>query len=92
MSITDAVRNYILENYLFSDDPSALNDDESFMEKGIVDSTGMMEVINFIEEQFGIAVQDSEMIPENLDCVSAIVAYVERKQGEQASRQSTSAG
>lgn len=92
MSISEAVRNYILENYLFSDDPAALHDDESFMEKGIVDSTGMMEVINFLEEEFDIAVQDDEMIPENLDSVSAIVAYVERKQGEQASRQTTSAG
>lgn len=92
MSISEAVRNFILENYLFSDDPAALVDDESFMEKGIVDSTGMMEVIGFLEEAFGITVQDDEMIPENLDAVTAIVAYVQRKQAEQAARQTSSAG
>jgi acyl carrier protein len=91
MSISEAVRNYILENYLFSDDPSALADDESFMEKGIVDSTGMMEVISFLEEEFDLSVQDEEMVPENLDSVSAIVAYVQRKQAQQTARQ-TSAG
>lgn len=91
MSISEAVRSYILENYLFSDDPAALEDNESFMEKGIVDSTGMMEVISFLEEQFGITVQDDEMIPENLDSVSAIIAYVERKQTGQAAAR-TSAG
>ena len=92
MSVSEAVRSYILENYLFTDDPAALDNAESFMDKGIVDSTGMMEVINFLEEEFDISVDDEEMVPENLDSVNAIVAYVERKRTGASSQKTTSAG
>ncbi len=79
--IADQVRDFILENLLFTDDRSAIDDDESLLDKGIIDSTGIMEVIMFIEERFGIQVRDEEMIPENLDSVSNIAAYVARKTG-----------
>lgn len=80
MSIEQKVRDYILDNYLFTDDQSALKSDDSFLDKGIIDSTGIMEVIFFLEEQFGIEVDDEEMIPENLDSVNNIVAFIENKQ------------
>jgi acyl carrier protein len=80
MSIEAKIRDYILENYLFTDDQSALSNQESFLDKGIIDSTGIMEVIMFLEEEFGISVEDEEMIPENLDSVNNIVAFVNRKQ------------
>ena len=80
MSVEQQVRDYILENYLFTDDQSALNNEDSFLDKGILDSTGILEVIYFIEEDFGIKVEDEEMIPENLDSVDRIVAFVDRKQ------------
>lgn len=73
------VRRFLLENYLFTTDDNALTNDDSLLQKGIVDSTGMMELINFIEVEFGITVADSEMVPENLDSVSAIVAFVSSK-------------
>jgi len=79
MSIEAKVREYILDNYLFTDDQNALSSDESFLDKGIIDSTGILEVIMFLEEEFGIKVEDEEMIPENLDSVKNIVAYVNRK-------------
>jgi acyl carrier protein len=79
MSVESAVRAYILENYLFTDDQNALSNDDSFLEKGIIDSTGIMEVIFFLESDFGIAVEDEDMVPENLDSVSSIVAFVNRK-------------
>lgn len=82
MSIEDEVSGYILENFLFSSDPRDLGKEESFLAKGIIDSTGMMEVIYFIEDRFGIRISDSEMIPENLDSVSRIARFVERKQGD----------
>lgn len=75
-STEQKIRAYILENYLFTDDPSALANDTSFLERGIIDSTGIMEVIAFLQEEFGIEVEDEEMIPENLDSVSNIVTYV----------------
>lgn len=80
MSIEAKIRDYILENYLFTDDQNALSNQESFLDKGIIDSTGIMEVIMFLEEEFGISVEDEEMIPENLDSVNNIVAFVNRKQ------------
>ena len=79
MSAEQKIRNYILENYLFTDDQSALSSGDSFMDKGIIDSTGIMEVIFFLEEQFGIHVEDDEMVPENLDSVNNIVSYISRK-------------
>jgi acyl carrier protein len=79
MSAEATIRNYILENYLFTDDQSALNSDDSFLEKGVLDSTGILEVIYFLEETFGIKISDEEMIPENLDSVKNIVAFIERK-------------
>lgn len=80
MSVRDSLRSYILENYLFTDDPSALNDGDSFLEKGIIDSTGIMEVIFFLEDELSVTVEDEEMIPENLDSVDNLVAFVGRKQ------------
>ena len=80
MSVEQKIRDYILENYLFTDDQSALSSEDSFLDKGIIDSTGIMEVIFFLEEEFGIQVDDEEMMPENLDSVKNIVAYIGRKQ------------
>ena len=77
MSIEEKIREYILENFLFTDDQSALSSEDSFMEKGIIDSTGILEVIYFLEEKFSVQVEDDEMIPENLDSVKNLVAFVE---------------
>lgn len=79
MSEEQKIRSYILENYLFTDDESALGNQDSFLEKGILDSTGILEVIYFLEEQFGIKIEDEEMLPENLDSVANICAFIERK-------------
>ena len=79
MSVEQQVRDYILENYLFTDDQSVLNNSDSFLEKGILDSTGILEVIYFLDEEFSVSVEDHEMIPENLDSVDNIVAFVSRK-------------
>ena len=79
MSVEDRIRNYILENYLFTDDQSMLGCDDSFLQKNILDSTGMLEVIYFLEDEFGIKVEDDEMIPENLDSVNRIAAFLSKK-------------
>ena len=78
--LENKVRNYILENFLFTDDQSALENSDSFLEKGIVDSTGMLEVIYFLEDDFEISVKDNEMVPENLDSVNNIVNFIKSKQ------------
>lgn len=79
MGTKEKIRRYVLENYLFTDDESALGDDDSFLEKGIIDSTGILEIIYFLEDEFGVTMSDDEMTPENLDSVSRIVAFVENK-------------
>lgn len=79
MTQREQLRHYILENYLFTSDASALDDDASFLERGIIDSTGIMEVIDFLEERFGVQVRDEEMVPENLDSVNRICRFLERK-------------
>jgi acyl carrier protein len=79
MPTRNRVRKYILENFLFTDDDGALSDSDSFLERGIVDSTGIMEVILFVEEEFGRHVAEEEMIPENLDSVDNLVTFVERE-------------
>jgi acyl carrier protein len=73
------VRQYIVENFLFSEDVSLLDPDDSFLERGIVDSTGMLEVILFLEETFGIVVADDEMVPGNLDSAGRIASFLKRK-------------
>ena len=80
MAVASIIRKYVLENYLFTDNEDELKNDDSFLDKGILDSTGILEIITLIEEKFGIKVEDAEMIPENLDSVNNIVAYIARKQ------------
>lgn len=80
MNTRDAVRTFVLESFLFTNDTSALVDADSLTEKGIVDSMGALEIATFIEDTFGFPVAEDEMLPENLDSVDRIVAYVERKQ------------
>ncbi len=81
MSVESTLRTFILENYLFTDDESALDNNDSFLNKGIIDSTGILEVIFFIEENFDIKVADEEMVPENLDSIANLTAFIARKKG-----------
>lgn len=80
MAVASIIRKYVLENYLFTDNEDELKNDDSFLDKGILDSTGILEIITLIEEKFSIKVEDAEMIPENLDSVNNIVAYIAKKQ------------
>lgn len=73
------IRQYVLENLLFSEDEQAIQDSDSFLDGGIIDSTGVLEIILFIEESFGIKVNEDEMIPTNLDSVDKLVGFVKRK-------------
>lgn len=79
MDPRERIRRYILDNILFSNDPNALVDDDSLMQLGIIDSIGALEIISFLEENFGIEVDEEEMLPENLDSVDRLVAFLQRK-------------
>ena len=79
MSTEQKLRKYILETYLFTTDDSALANDDSFLDKGIIDSTGILELVMYLEEEFGLAVADEELLPDNLDSINNLVTFVERK-------------
>jgi len=78
MSHIDTVREFIIENFLFGDGQQ-LQDDTSFMESGIIDSTGILELITFLEEKYEIKIEDDELIPENLDNLQNVARFVDRK-------------
>ncbi len=78
MTVQQRVRQFITENFYVSD-PGELADDASLIQGGWVDSTGMLELIAFLETEYGIAIGDTEMVPENLDGIDRIAAFVERK-------------
>ncbi len=79
-SITQIIKNFILENFLFGADEDTLDHNDSFLEKGIIDSTGVLELVSFIEEEFSISVEDEELVPENLDSVHILARFIKRKQ------------
>ncbi len=83
MEIKEQVRQFIVTNF-YVVDPGVLTDDTSLLDQGIVDSTGVLEVISFLESTFAIVVADEEMLPENLDTIGCISAFVAKKQTKQA--------
>lgn len=72
------IRAFIVENFLFGNDKD-LKDETSFLEEGIIDSTGVLELVTFLEEDFDITIDDEELIPENLDSINNVTAYLEKK-------------
>jgi acyl carrier protein len=81
LDIKQEIREFILNNFLFGASEQNFGDDDSFMETGIIDSTGVLELVSFIEERFEVAVQDDELIPDNLDSARKLTDYVTRKLG-----------
>ncbi len=73
------IRNHIAENILFSKNGYPYSDDASFLEDGIVDSTNVLELVMFVEEQFDVHVEDQDIVPDNFDSVSKLAIYVRRK-------------
>jgi acyl carrier protein len=73
------IRQYIIENFLFGDTSKVFTDQDSLLQKGIVDSTGILELINYLQEAFGIMVTDDEILPENLDSVQNLAHFIEKK-------------
>lgn len=73
------LRRFIIESFLPQSGLTAFKDSDSFMEHGIIDSTGILELLEFIEEQFKIKVEDDEVIPDNLDSLNKLASFVQRK-------------
>ncbi len=72
------IKDFILSNFLFTDDGNAISNDVSLIGQGVIDSTGILEVIVFLETEFSIKIADEEMTPANFDSIDAIAAFVDR--------------
>jgi len=83
MNYTNEIREFVINNFLFGDEAS-LQDDKSFLDSGIIDSTGMLELIMFLEQTYGIKIELEEMLPENLDSVNKVAAFLAKKQAPEA--------
>lgn len=78
MTTIDSVRRFITTNF-YVPDTSALSDETSLLDQGIIDSTGVLEVVTFVESEFGIKAEDTEVLPDNFDTIGRIAAFVDRK-------------
>lgn len=77
--VASSVKEFILNNFLFQ--AKELGEDDSLIDAGIIDSTGVVELVAFLEQRFGIAVGDEDLVPENLDSIGRITGFVARKRG-----------
>jgi acyl carrier protein len=75
----EKTRSFIFENFLFDADDELLANDTSFLEQGIIDSTGVLELVKWLEDTFEIKVDDTELVPENLDSVNKLTAFLSTK-------------
>lgn len=80
--VKSTVRKFVQDNFIMGSQGTQFADSDSFLSRRIIDSTGFLELVSFIEESFAITVADEEMMPENLDSLDNIEAYVRRKRGE----------
>jgi len=76
--IVQSIRGFIVENFLYGQ-PDTFGDDESFLQLGMIDSTGALELVGFVEREFKITIEDHELVPENLDSVNQLLRFIQSK-------------
>ena len=85
-TIAREIREFVIANFLFGQQSDTLNDDQSFLDSGIIDSTGVLELVSFLEQHFRITVADRDLLPENLDSVRNAASFVVRKRATEGAR------
>ena len=80
-AVKEEIRRFIDDNFIMGTREAPLTNADSFLEHHVLDSTGFLELIAFLEERYGIKVEDDEMLPENLDSLDSIERFLNRKQG-----------
>jgi acyl carrier protein len=78
-AIEQEIRQFIIDNFLFGENNYQFSNDDSFLEQGIIDSTGVLELVMFVETTYGINIADNELVPANLDSVNNLVRFIDRK-------------
>jgi len=81
MDIANEVRQFILDNFLAPRNKGEISDKDSFLENGVIDSTGVLELVTFLEETFNVKVEDNDLVPENLDSIDQVSRFVKRLMG-----------
>lgn len=81
VSLEREVRRFLAENFPLGENADTLAGNDALLEAGVIDSTGVLELVGFLESRFGIVVSDEELLPENLDSIDRIVGYLESKLG-----------
>jgi acyl carrier protein len=84
-TIAQDIREFVVRNFLFGQPGTGIRDDQSFLETGIIDSTGVLELVAFLEQRYSISVADRELLPENLDSIDNVSRYVTGKLSTQGS-------
>lgn len=79
MDVLQSVREFIETNFLFREGRDSVGETESLLDAGLIDSTGVLELVTFLESQFSLTMADEDIVPENLDSVQQIAAYVQRQ-------------
>ena len=79
--IEPIVRQFVADNFLFREGAESLDENESLIAGGVIDSTGILELVSFLEQEFNLEIADEELVPENLDSLARIKAFVSRKIG-----------
>jgi len=79
MDVEQDVREFMVRNFFYGDASVSLQGTDSFIEQGIIDSTGVLEIVQFLESRYGIVLGDDELVPENLDSIQKIGRFVRRK-------------
>lgn len=82
--VEQVIRQFVIENFLFGQEDRPIADGDSFLEHGIIDSTGVLELVSFLESRFALRISDSELVPDNLDSIEGAAAFVRRKSSQPA--------
>ena len=77
--IEQELRQFVVDNFLFGEGEEQLSNEDSFLEKGLIDSMGILNLVNYVQEKFAVTVADEELIPENWDSVRRVAEFVENK-------------
>lgn len=78
-AIETDVREFVTDNFLFGRTNVSLDGDDSLLEEGLIDSTGVLELVTFIEDRFDVTVEDEELVPDNLDSINRLITFIEAK-------------
>lgn len=81
MRLKSDIKSFIVQNFLYGQRDDDFSDDVSFLAKGIIDSTGVLELVSFVEGTYGIFVEDDELVPDNFDSINKLSAFIIRKGG-----------